>query len=185
MLSELFNTQDPLEQEFNATRAAAQVQSVVAQYASHTDRAGQITDEQSLVRFVQAGKATLTIRSKKTGERFTFRFSRPKEEDGRARPIWVSLLSGPQNESDYAFVGTVWVGSPAWTLKMSAKSRISEAAPSVKALRWFLKHVNVDVASAFAQAEFWHEGRCGRCGRKLTVPESIATGFGPECAGMV
>jgi len=27
----------------------------------------------------------------------------------------------------------------------------------------------------------FHEGACGRCGRTLTVPESIASGFGPEC----
>ena len=30
--------------------------------------------------------------------------------------------------------------------------------------------------------EVWHEGRCGRCNRALTVPESIASGIGPECA---
>jgi hypothetical protein len=30
--------------------------------------------------------------------------------------------------------------------------------------------------------EFWHEGKCCRCGRKLTVPASIASGIGPECA---
>jgi hypothetical protein len=28
-------------------------------------------------------------------------------------------------------------------------------------------------------------GRCGRCGRTLTKPESIAAGIGPVCAGMV
>jgi hypothetical protein len=27
----------------------------------------------------------------------------------------------------------------------------------------------------------WHEGSCARCGKKLTVPESIESGFGPEC----
>jgi hypothetical protein len=27
-----------------------------------------------------------------------------------------------------------------------------------------------------------HEGRCGKCGRLLTVPESVETGIGPECA---
>ena len=27
-----------------------------------------------------------------------------------------------------------------------------------------------------------HSGCCGRCGRKLTVPESIDTGLGPVCA---
>jgi hypothetical protein len=29
--------------------------------------------------------------------------------------------------------------------------------------------------------EVWHEGRCGRCGRALTVPESVERGIGPEC----
>jgi hypothetical protein len=29
--------------------------------------------------------------------------------------------------------------------------------------------------------EIWHEGRCGKCGRTLTVPDSIANGLGPEC----
>ena len=33
--------------------------------------------------------------------------------------------------------------------------------------------------------EVWHEGICGRCGRKLTVPESVERGLGPECAGLV
>lgn len=28
-----------------------------------------------------------------------------------------------------------------------------------------------------------YEGRCSRCGRKLTVPASIHHGLGPECAG--
>lgn len=32
------------------------------------------------------------------------------------------------------------------------------------------------------QVQFWHEGRCGHCGRRLTVPASIFTGFGPDCA---
>lgn len=32
--------------------------------------------------------------------------------------------------------------------------------------------------------EVWHEGRCGRCGRALTVPESIASGIGPVCEGL-
>jgi hypothetical protein len=30
--------------------------------------------------------------------------------------------------------------------------------------------------------EVWHEGKCGKCGRALTVPSSILTGIGPECS---
>jgi hypothetical protein len=29
--------------------------------------------------------------------------------------------------------------------------------------------------------EVWHEGKCGKCGRTLTVPSSIESGIGPEC----
>jgi hypothetical protein len=30
-----------------------------------------------------------------------------------------------------------------------------------------------------------HEGHCGRCGRTLTHPDSINTGYGPECAARI
>lgn len=33
-----------------------------------------------------------------------------------------------------------------------------------------------------ASVEIWHEGRCCRCNRKLTVPASIELGLGPDCA---
>ena len=147
---------------------------------------GTLHQEEALLRFLQAGNATLTVRARASGERFTFRCRRPPEQPGRQRPIWVSLLNGPDNERSYAFLGTVWVGSPMWTFRLSNKSHAAETAPSVQAVRWLLKHINTgSLKRAFAQAEFWHEGRCGRCGRKLTVPESIASGFGPECAGRV
>lgn len=36
-----------------------------------------------------------------------------------------------------------------------------------------------------APGRIYHLGRCGRCGRALTVPSSVESGFGPECAGRV
>jgi hypothetical protein len=32
------------------------------------------------------------------------------------------------------------------------------------------------------QIKIWHCGRCGACARALSVPASIKTGFGPDCA---
>lgn len=29
------------------------------------------------------------------------------------------------------------------------------------------------------------EGKCGRCARRLTTPESVQLGFGPECAKLL
>jgi hypothetical protein len=52
----------------------------------------------------------------------------------------------------------------------------------MKAFAWTWSHIVGEVLPN-EQLEIWHEGRCARCNRRLTVPASIASGFGPECAG--
>jgi hypothetical protein len=61
------------------------------------------------------------------------------------------------------------------------KSRIGPDAPSAKAFAWLFPKLAAG-AKLDDLVELYHEGRCGRCGRTLTVPESVATGFGPNCA---
>lgn len=48
---------------------------------------------------------------------------------------------------------------------------------AIKALGWLLNHHNClpNVVHVV------HNGRCSRCGRKLTDPESLRTGIGPTC----
>ena len=45
---------------------------------------------------------------------------------------------------------------------------------------WFWRILNGGTFPA--TFEIWHEGRCAACARRLTVPQSIATGLGPDCA---
>ena len=152
----------------------------------HASMSGPLRTVEAIRRYIEGGNGVLTVRSRKSGTRFTFRTKRPKLEEvaeGRGRPIWVSLLSGPSNVDDYAFLGTLWPSANGFTYRHSPKSRTSESAPSVRALKWIAHGLNVEPDAFLQQAEFWHEGRCGRCGRRLTVPESIELGFGPECAG--
>jgi hypothetical protein len=148
---------------------------------AHGEMAGQLSTVAAVRRFIEAGNATLTVRSLRTGKRLTFKFTRPDEEPGKDRPIWVKLLSGADNTSDYQFLGTLWADATlAYRYRHSAKSRVSMSAPAVLALQWLVKALTRG-ESELAKAEVWHEGMCGRCGRKLTVPESIESGFGPEC----
>lgn len=145
-------------------------------------------DYVTLRRFCVAGDAILTLRSLKTDTRFTYRFQKKKESrviPGTRLPIWVKVLTGPTH---YSFVGTVWEERNGELLYVpSSKSKIKDPnAPSVRALCWLLKLLAVptmaNAETLFEQAEVYHEGKCGRCGRALTVPESILTGIGPECA---
>jgi hypothetical protein len=139
----------------------------------HPARFGEAKAAQA---FILAGNARFTIRSRKTGTRFTFRVRRPADD----KPWFVSLLTGADNESAYTFFGTIFADQ---TFRHGRRTPISASAPSAVAFAWFwdrLRNGNLP-----EQVEVHHEGRCGRCGRALTVPESIESGFGPECINHV
>lgn len=131
--------------------------------------------------FVAAGRAVFTLVSRATSERFTYRAKASK--DGGV--LFVGLLTGPDNTASYSYVGYIRrseleIGP---FVHGGAKARASVSAPSVKAFAWFWSRVVLAQSpEASAQVEVYHEGHCGRCGRALTVPESIASGIGPECA---
>lgn len=125
--------------------------------------------------FLLAGNATFTLVSKKTGVRFTFKVRKA----GGGKPLWwVALLRGPQNEVDFSYIGFIRDGA----YMHGRNSKIGSDAPSARAIA-FACEALLTYERMPATLEFWHEGRCGRCGRKLTVPESIERGLGPECAG--
>lgn len=142
---------------------------------------GQLLDVAKVITYIGAGDATVTFVSRATGNRLTYRFARPVEMPDRPRPIWVQLLNGPDNENDYTFLGTIWPNSPQWMFRYKANDAVPENATSVKTMRWLVHAINTRPDNLLDEVDVWHEGKCGRCGRKLTVPASIESGFGPEC----
>lgn len=122
--------------------------------------------------FILAGNARFTVTSKKSGKRFTFKVRRPSDD----KPWFVSVLTGPDNEGDYTFFGTIFSDR---TFRHGRRTSISPQAPSAVAFTWLWAHLAKD--NLPEQIDIHHEGRCGRCGRTLTVPASIESGFGPEC----
>lgn len=147
------------------------------------DLVGRLTTPESIRRFIEGGNATFTIKNPATGVRFTYRAKRPPldPQSTRGRPIWLALLSGPDNESNYSYIGAVYAEGNVYSpIRRSSKSKVGPEAISAISLEWFLR--NLDKLNG---VEVWHEGRCGRCGRKLTVPESVEAGFGPECSSIL
>ncbi len=144
---------------------------------------GQITDPKTALSFMFAGNATVTFRSLKTGERRTYKIREAEKRnpnDANEQPVYfVKLLNGPDNESAYVYMGMVRDGK----FSTTRASKMDTNSVAVKAFTWVLEYLQKNVLPE--SLEIWHEGRCGRCGRKLTVPESIASGFGPECARFI
>ena len=135
---------------------------------------GALSSANDALRFIFGGNATFTIRSAKTGTRFTYKLRQPEA----GKPFFASVLAGQNNETDYDYIGFV----PAATrdaLVAGAKGKPN--APSFKALAWTISQIATK-ARIPEHLELFHEGRCCACGRKLTTPESVLSGIGPECA---
>jgi hypothetical protein len=123
--------------------------------------------------FLKGGNATFTVHNNE-GDHITYKIRKPSED----KPYFVSLLSGPNNESDFTYVGIYNPNQK--TVKLTAKSRVTAKAKSYKVLVWAISILakGKDMPEGYGIV---HEGKCCRCGRKLTTPDSVKKGIGPEC----
>lgn len=130
--------------------------------------------------FFFGGNATFTIDNGK-GEHYTFKIRQPKKQNPQftgPTPFFASLLTGPDNENSYSYMGIACAVTG--SIRLTKASRMTEESVPVKVLAWALKHALGDKILPAGYA-IRHQGTCGCCGRTLTHPESLTRGIGPEC----
>ena len=98
----------------------------------------------------------------------------------------IALLTGPDNTSDFTGFGfvegeriIVW-RSKRGTDGPSAYEKLATLIEQIIAREQ--GHPVENEPEWVPQFEHLVEGRCIRCNRKLTNPESVKSGIGPECA---
>ncbi len=133
---------------------------------------------------------TMTLVSLRTGKRFTYKISRPPG-DATDRPWNVNLLTGSDNERDYSYIGQIRPRIKAHPEKgeyvetvyfnHTRGSKVAKDAPSWLAFDFMVQTV-IKQQRMPTTIEVWHEGKCGRCAQKLSVPRSVELGLGPKCA---
>jgi hypothetical protein len=115
---------------------------------------------------------------------YTFKVSQSEPTERWPNPAhFVNLLTGPDNTSDYSYLGML--NPNTGEIRLTAKSCAGATAWSVRIVRRVMGAVFEGDGVESIRRNGWdidHEGRCGRCGRALTVPESIEVGIGPDCA---
>ena len=142
--------------------------------------------------FVIAGNATYTLAlpeqyaaEEQLKPHYTFKVRFKEGNNGYGDTFFVSLLTGPDNYVNYTYLGILDPNKG--IVKTTAKSCLSSDQLPVRLLNRALTLVWQNNVQPMLEKGFnlHHEGKCGRCGRKLTVPKSIETGIGPECAGRI
>lgn len=129
--------------------------------------------------FIKAGRSVMTIQSKETGKHFTFKFITPEQENGKTPPTWVRLLTS--GDDHYTYLGTIF-GNKYYH---GRKSSVGEDSQGVLSFNWWFKSLVLNDQSRLNKINLFHEGTCMRCGRNLTTPESVKSGIGPVCSGIM
>jgi hypothetical protein len=141
--------------------------------------------------FLLAGSAIFTLElSQQFSEKwglplhYTYKISKKEATERFPETFFIALLTGPDNLTNYTYMGIVKMNGD---VKLTAKSQYKKDSWPyrliVRALTCIFNDKQQDVLDA--GFDLHHEGRCGRCSRVLTVPESILSGFGPECIKMI
>lgn len=117
----------------------------------------------------------ITIKSRTTGEHRTLRIhTQPKDAKFAAGERVAEILSGSDNTSDYR--GFAFVKSDG-SVHLWKKYQDSDFYQWVAR---FLRHPE----RFLNKVEINFEGKCRRCNRDLTTPESVSSGIGPTCQGL-
>lgn len=125
----------------------------------------EINNVEKVLHFIRAGNATFSIKSERTGKHYTYRVNQPKGSD----VFFVAVKAGEGN----TFLGTIFNG-----YKFSPKVGGDATLAFDYFWRWMIERNQIPQGITF-----YHEGRCGACGRPLTDPTSIELGIGPTCRG--
>lgn len=123
-------------------------------------------DKNRALEFIFGGNSTFTALNTKSDNRFTFKVKKHKKDN----IYFVSVLAG---------VNYQFIGSYQNSFRYSLKSRISDKAQSISVFKYLIDKLNSKNLPDFI--EIWHAGKCGKCGKELTTPDSISIGFGPVC----
>lgn len=118
------------------------------------------------------GNALFTVVSEKTGKRFTYKILEQKDESFK-----VMYLNGPDNERNYKQFGKIEMKNCMPEYKCISVHHRDQ--PHNIAFEYIF--LNLAIKYPMPSLKIYHNGRCCRCGRTLTVPESIERGIGPEC----
>jgi hypothetical protein len=133
--------------------------------------------------FLEAGRAIFTVSNDK-GEHYTYRIGQSRNP---SRPMYFASMLGKDGIDTgtsrlWTYLGTY--DKTTGAIRLTQGSKVNEESRGLKVLRWAVQrvHLSKDIPEGY---KIQHAGRCGRCSRRLTDPESLRIGLGPECSGKI
>ena len=144
---------------------------------------GRITESVDVLLFLDEARNAIFTLEKGDIHR-TYMVNQPKDKD----ILFVRLLTGQDNSDwgNYTYIGLI-VYEPHIKFKPKKQQNWGHDTEKVSVAFYLMNTLvdNILRSPKFSESEpfFFHEGKCAKCGKRLTVPKSIEIGMGAKCRG--
>lgn len=128
--------------------------------------------------FFFAGKAEFTAHNERSGNRVTYYINKSSNRGYKEDVHFVSCRVLGDEYNGKVFIGTIYKKS---LFIHHKRSTLRSNDVAVKAVQWFIDNFHTLENGNMSFFKLYHVGNCCKCGRKLTHPDSIVEGIGPEC----
>ena len=124
--------------------------------------------------YILAGRAILTVKSERSGNHFTYKV---KAANDTKNAYFVSV----KNSSDgFLYMGMLKSFMGNWDFILTPKSKVGKDASSFKVFKYIVDRY-INAYYPHNEMTLLHSGKCAKCGRELTEPDSLRIGLGPVC----
>lgn len=121
--------------------------------------------------YIFAGKAIFTVVSSKMGWRYTYKITQTKSNKDN---YTIKVLYGSDNTEDYKHIGIL-------NRRLLSLESYNIENGQIRLLMSFIHMLLNPLMEWPETCEFYKSDKCAACGRLLTTPESIESGYGPRC----
>lgn len=129
-----------------------------------------IIENQYIRAFLLGGNCECIIENVESGNRYLYKIQVAKDNPNM---FFIKSLTGMGD----IYAGFLTVKDGEYIYAQGKKGQITDEDKRIKALLYVLSHAETLRPTILVQ----HVGRCSKCNRKLTNPESMNRGMGPEC----
>jgi hypothetical protein len=129
-------------------------------------------------KFLLAGRALYTV-DNGSGEHYTFKVRLKKGEwNGKPSETYFVQVKAPGGPWPYQYIGIL--NPDTGHIKCTSKSAFLPGTKEYDVAAWSTQVV-IRGTMIPSNYDVRHAGKCGKCAKTLTDPESIERGIGPEC----